>query len=319
MFFPVSGVEVSPLVPPLVSFLISSITASSGVSGGLLILPFQVSVLNYVTPSVSSTNLIYNISAIPGGLYRYIKEGRMVWALTWVILVGSLPGMFAGVLVRVKYLRDPGAFKMFAGIVLLYLGIRLLVETVSRLSGRKLVKNQSPKNSAGATTGNVRIGRKAFLPPNAVISKSSLYLFKIEYEFLGEKYSVRTATLVGMALVVGLFGGIYGIGGGAIIAPFCVSYLGLPIYTVAGAALAGTFLTSLAGVFFYSLHTVTAAGMQAAVAPDWALGLLFGVGGFVGSYVGARLQKFLPERLIRGILGMLVTFLGLQYIIQYFL
>jgi len=45
---------------------------------------------------------------------------------------------------------------------------------------------------------------------------------------------------------VGIVGGVYGIGGGSIIAPFFVSFCGLPVYTVAGAALMGTFVTSIA-------------------------------------------------------------------------
>lgn len=40
-----------------------------------------------------------------------------------------------------------------------------------------------------------------------------------------------------LSFVVGIVGGIYGIGGGAIIAPFFVTFFGLPVYTVAGAAL----------------------------------------------------------------------------------
>ena len=50
--------------------------------------------------------------------------------------------------------------------------------------------------------------------------------------------------------VVGIIGGVYGIGGSAIIAPFFISFFWLPVYTVAGAALMGTFVTSIAGVIF---------------------------------------------------------------------
>jgi uncharacterized protein len=57
--------------------------------------------------------------------------------------------------------------------------------------------------------------------------------------------------LFALALVVGLVGGIYGIGGGAIIAPFVAAIFGLPIYTIGGAALLGTFITSVAGVATY--------------------------------------------------------------------
>ena len=54
-----------------------------------------------------------------------------------------------------------------------------------------------------------------------------------------------------------------------------------------------------------------------AVRPDWLLGALFGVGGLAGTYVGARLQKYLPERWIRLLLGLLVTGVALNYIRQF--
>jgi len=106
------GIDVLPFIPPLVAFLVS-LTASAGVSEAFLLLPFQVSVLHYTSPAVSPTNLIYNIVAIPGGLYRYIKEGRMAWPLTWAVVIGTLPGVFVGAWVRILYLPDPRVFKLF--------------------------------------------------------------------------------------------------------------------------------------------------------------------------------------------------------------
>ncbi|SHJ79257.1 sulfite exporter TauE/SafE family protein [Desulfofundulus thermosubterraneus] len=322
MHFPVSGVDVFPLVPPLVAFLVSSITASAGVSGAFLLLPFMVSALGFTTPAVSPTNLIYNIVAIPGGLARYIREGRMAWPLTWVVIIATLPGVFVGAWIRIRYLPDPKAFKLFVGLVLLYLGVRLLYETTGRyLKSKEQTKNLEKKFRErvqlikGESAGRIAAG----LPPDAVVKTRSVSLRKIEYDFWGETFSFSTPVVFTLALVVGLIGGIYGIGGGAIIAPFVVSILGLPVYTVAGAALAGTFLTSIAGVIVYHLLSLTAVGAQASVSPDWLLGALFGVGGLLGTYFGAYLQKYLPDRLIRGILGSLVTFLAVSYILQYFI
>jgi uncharacterized membrane protein YfcA len=65
MLFPVSGVETYAFIPPLIAFVISFFCSMGGVSGAFLLLPFQMSVLNFTSPSVSSTNLIYNIVAIP--------------------------------------------------------------------------------------------------------------------------------------------------------------------------------------------------------------------------------------------------------------
>ena len=56
MFFEVAGIEVHPLIPPLVALVISTFTSTGGISGAFLLLPFQVSVLGFTSPAVSSTN-----------------------------------------------------------------------------------------------------------------------------------------------------------------------------------------------------------------------------------------------------------------------
>lgn len=321
MYFPVSGVDVSLFIPPLVAFLVSTMTAPAGVSGAFLLLPFQVSALNYTSPSVSPTNLIYNIVAIPGGLYRYIKEGRMAWPLTWVVVAGTLPGVFLGSWLRIVYLPDPKAFKLFVGLVLLYLGGRLALE----FTGGS--KNKKAQNKALEQKFKERVEKlkaesskkiAAGLPADAIVKTKNVSLKKIEYEFWGETYSFGTMTIFTLALFVGIIGGTYGIGGGAIISPFCVSILGLPVYTVAGAALAGTFLTSIAGVIFYTILAMTPVGMTTNVSPDWMLGALFGVGGLLGTYCGAYVQKYLKEKIVKGIMAALILFLALRYITQFF-
>jgi uncharacterized protein len=98
MFFKTAGIEVAPWVPPLVAFAISFFTSMGGVSGAFLLLPFQMSFLGYTAPSVSATNQLFNIVAIPSGVWRYYREGRMVWPLTLVVIVGTLPGVFIGLL-----------------------------------------------------------------------------------------------------------------------------------------------------------------------------------------------------------------------------
>lgn len=298
MYFPVSGVEVNPLVPLLAAFVISLLTAPAGVSGAFLLLPFQVSVLGFTAPAVSPTNLIYNIIATPGGIYRYVQEGRVVWPLAWTIVLGTLPGVFVGAVLRVRYLADPGAFKVFVGCVLLYLGARLLHEALGRLASLTLTRPGT------GTDGTVKI--------------SSVSARKVEYEFDDGLFSFETVPVLLLSLVVGVIGGIYSIGGGSIIAPFLVLIFGLPVYTVAGAALIATFLTSMAGIVFFQMLDAAGVGGGVAVAPDWLLGALLGLGGLAGTYAGARAQRYLPELWIRVVLGILVTLLALSYLGEIF-
>ena len=292
MHFPVSGIDCPLWLPPAVAFAVALVTAPAGISGAFLLLPFQMSVLGFVTPAVTPTNLLYNVIATPGGVFRYAEERRMVWPMAWVIMAGTLPGVFVGAVIRIRYLPDPRYCKLFVAAVLLYLGVRLLAGAIRRRTGVR--------------------------PAGGAVAKTTFASArKIEYVFQGEHYAFDPALLAMVALVVGIIGGIYGVGGGAMIAPFAVAVLGLPAYTVAGAALLGTFVTSIAGVAFFVVLGRTGLSMNA-VTPDWTLGLLFGAGGLVGSYCGARLQKRLPERWIRLFLGFLVTALALSYVVQFF-
>ena len=306
MEFTVSGVTVEPWVPPLVAFVISFFTSMGGVSGAFLLLPFQMSVLGYTTPSVSATNQLFNIVAIPSGVWRYIREGRMVWPLTWVVIIATLPGVLIGAVVRVRYLPDPRSFKLFAAGVLLYIGLRMVLDLVGRRSGSGDTKAAEERFQKLVHEHHLKGEAERVDLPAVVVRRFSLT--RIEYEFYGESFEFSTPGISALAFVVGIIGGIYGIGGGAIMAPFFVSVFGLPVYTVAGAALMGTLITSVAGVVFYSWM---------GVGPDWALGLLFGLGGAVGMYCGARVQKYVPAPAIKVMLCLVILFTAARYVVEF--
>jgi hypothetical protein len=56
----------------------------AGVSGAVLLLPFQVSVLGAPSPAVTPTNLLYNVVATPGALCRYRRQQQTGGHLTAV-------------------------------------------------------------------------------------------------------------------------------------------------------------------------------------------------------------------------------------------
>ncbi|WP_285907032.1 sulfite exporter TauE/SafE family protein [Pseudodesulfovibrio pelocollis] len=307
MYFPVAGIEVSPWVPPLVAMAVSFFTSMGGVSGAFLLLPFQMSFLGYASPSVSATNHLFNIVAIPSGVLRYLREGRMVWPLTWIVIAGTLPGVLIGAVVRVTWLPDASNFKLFAGAVLLYIGIKMVRDLTGRSNGsakaasehrfQELVRKHRSKAGSGE--------------PLPVVRTIAFNLRRTCYEFYGERHDVSTPGIFALSFFVGIVGGTYGIGGGSIVAPFFVTVFGLPIYTVAGAALMGTFVTSVAGVAFYQFLAPFHPDM--AVGPDWLLGILFGLGGMVGMYLGARCQKHVPAQVIKWMLAVVVLGTALKY------
>ena len=304
MYFPISGVEVSPFVPPLVAFTVSFFASMGGISGAFLLLPFQMSVLGYTHPSVSATNQVFNIVAIPSGVYRYIKEKRMVWPLTIAVAVGTLPGVFIGAFIRVSWLPDPKLFKLFVACVLLYIGSRLVRDL--------LKKKPAQPQKASEPRGIVNTAPR----PDFFVEVEEFSTRRIAYTFQGTRYECPTMGIFALSFIVGIIGGTYGIGGGAIIAPFFVAWFGLPVHTISGATLMGTFLTSVAGVTFYML--IAPFYPDQSVAPDWLLGLMFGVGGVAGMYLGARCQKFVPAIAIKWMLGLVIVGTALKYVLEYF-
>lgn len=306
MIFPVSGVETAPWVPPVVAFVISFFTSMGGISGAFLLLPFQVSVLGFASPAVSSTNMVYNVIATPAGVYRYFREGRMAWPLVLSVIVGTFPGVLIGVLIRIIYLPDPGNFKFFVGAVLLYVGVRLAYDTFK--PKKNIIENGS---KADTGSGPAQIA-------NAGFEYREISIRRIAFNFAGQDYSFSPLGIGALSLLVGIIGGAYGIGGGAIIAPIFVAVFGLPIYAVAGATLAGTFLTSAFGIIFYQVIAPVFAETSLSVAPDWRLGFFFGIGGLAGIYLGARCQKFVPAGLIKFLLSLIILMVAGKYLIQFF-
>jgi uncharacterized membrane protein YfcA len=115
--------------------------------------------------------------------------------------------------------------------------------------------------------------------------------------------------LIGLAAVTGCVGGIYGIGGGAILAPILIG-TGRPAAEVAPAALASTFVTSLGGVLTFTLLSIR----EGPVAPNWPTGIAPGIGGIAGGYLGARMQSRLPDTLIRRTVGILAIAIAAQFL-----
>jgi len=245
------------------AFVMAVLATPAGISGAVLLLPFQVSVLGTPSPAVTPTNLLYNVVATPGALYRYWRQGQTGGRLALVLIAGTLPGVIAGSVIRVELLPGPRVFDLVVASVLLPLGCWLSLTSPA-------LPRTEPRQAPG----------------------------------------IPLPALILLAAVVGCVGGIYGIGGGSILAPVLIG-TGRPPREVAPAALASTFVTSVAGVITF---LALSAHHHGSVAPDWPTGIALGIGGLGGAYTGARIQRHLPDTLIRRVMGVLVIAIGVRYL-----
>ncbi|MEW6674194.1 MAG: sulfite exporter TauE/SafE family protein, partial [Thermodesulfobacteriota bacterium] len=219
--------------------------------------------------------------------------------------------------VRVAYLPNPKNFKLFAAAVLLYIGLKMVRDLMRKNSGGK-DKAASEKRFQELVRSHRRktAGNDAALDALPAVRVTHFNRKRLGYTFYEEQFDIPFWGIFALSFIVGIVGGIYGIGGGAIIAPFFVTFFHLPVYTVAGAALMGTFVTSVAGVAFY--QAIAPFYPNLSVAPDWLLGVLFGIGGMAGMYLGARCQKFVPAAIIKWMLAGIIVFTAVKYIAAFF-
>jgi uncharacterized membrane protein YfcA len=246
------------------AFIIAVVASPAGISGAVLLLPFQVSVLGTPSPAVTPTNLLYNVVATPGAIYRYWRQGQTGGRLTRLLVAGTLPGVVAGSIIRVELLPGARVFDLVVGTVLTPLGVWIALSRPAP-QGRSVQAD----------------------------------------------HKIAPSVLVVLSAAVGCVGGIYGIGGGSILAPILIGS-GRPPSEVAPAALASTFVTSVAGVITFTILSIH---QHAPVAPDWLTGIALGIGGLAGAYTGARIQSRLPDQLIRRAMGVLVLAIGIRYLL----
>src|ERR1700680_4952261 len=112
------GTGWTQIVPRVAASPSAVASTPAGISGAVLLLPFQVSVLGTASPAVTPTNLLYNVVAAPGALYRSWRQGQTGGRLALVLIAGTVPGVIAGSVIRVELLPGPRVFDLVVAAVL---------------------------------------------------------------------------------------------------------------------------------------------------------------------------------------------------------
>ncbi|MFD8659783.1 sulfite exporter TauE/SafE family protein [Streptomyces globisporus] len=151
--------------------LISVATAPVGVSGAVFLLPVQVSVLGVPSPAITPTNLLYNVVAGPGALLRHHRAGTLRGPLTRLLVLGTVPGVVVGAVIRVFAVPGPSVFRLLIAVLLLPLGGWLCLRTLRRASRPAPAREPSPRAvtrlamAVGVAGGIYGIGGGSLLGP----------------------------------------------------------------------------------------------------------------------------------------------------------
>ncbi len=114
--------------------------------------------------------------------------------------------------------------------------------------------------------------------------------------------------LIIIGLSAGILSGLVGVGGGIVMVPLFVLFLGLTQHNAQGLSLA-VMLPPVTFLAVYNYHTAGSGGNI-----DWRIALtvslLFAIGGFIGSKIALQID----QRMLRKIFGVFMLFVAVKLI-----
>ena len=109
-----------------------------------------------------------------------------------------------------------------------------------------------------------------------------------------------------IGLVSGVTSGLFGVGGGVVMVPAMMFFLGLPIKTAIGTSLLVILPTSLAGSYkHYTQGNV-----------DWRVALTLAPMAIVGSWTGAWLTTHISDQNLKRVFGGFLVLVGLRLLLM---
>lgn len=254
-----------------------------GIGGGLLMVP-ALTVFNVPLVQATATSLVGVLLSSISGSLRNLSAGELNWRVSLALaLFGVITAQVGAWLGD----RAPDAVLSLAFAVLLLITIYLM--TLRQKLKTAEVRRQEPENSnqeAGNTAGISYTGREEVQSKiqNPQIQDSQIQTLQFE----STTDSFRLAPIAGIGLLAGLLSGLFGVGGGVVMVPLQMLFLGEPIKAAVRTSLGAIVAIAISGL---ARHTWNGNVL-------WIPGLCLGIGGIVGAQVGSRLLPHLAEHTV---------------------
>jgi uncharacterized membrane protein YfcA len=307
-FFKTGNVYMNPLIVFGGAFIIGILFVIMGAAGGLFTAAFQITAIGTNGPiginagnTIKPTNLFLTLCSPISGLLSYLKEKRFAYPVAIPFAIGIVIGaFFIGPPLSAKYL-NLAAFKFYLGMICLVIGIKLYIESLaSSIEKKKAMKAIVQKFNAAVKEAK-ESGKALQL---GSIEFDKFHPVKFEMRFWGETFIAKPLLMVCGGVVMGIVASSFGVGGGFMFMPFMTTMVGYPMYLAVPIALAGAFSTSVGGIAKYVMM-----GYQ----PDWIMAALIAAGAMCGGVIGPKIQKMMPEILLKRLLAGALILTCLKY------
>lgn len=228
---------------------------------------------------------------------NYLKAKRLAWPLGLALGLGSL---FGGLIIpiitggKISF----SAYQGWFGVAVFVVGGFLLYETTPKgQAGKKAAK-------AAAQAFEKSVKEKS-LDAAEGIKVTKWGIGRIEFSFFGAEFGFNPIMAFIGGIIIAAISSFLGVGGGFLYVPYLTSIVGLPMFVVAG--------TSALAVFASMVMSIASYLNFAGAVVDWALIGTELIGIFVGSMIGPRTQKYIPDIWLKRLFVVLALYVGLGY------
>lgn len=298
---------------------------------------------NLVTDSIRVSNQwLVGLSALISST-NYFKMGRLVAPLGMCLAIGGvggswlIPALTAGK-VNLK------AYIGYFGLIVLLLGVMLLKETTKGGQNKKKKAKEAAaafekqKDEGGETDEGVKVVHGSwglmFVALALVVASAlwvnlvgdpkwvayilvlagwgtTFFIGSIKFTFFGVEFNFKAFVPMLGGIFIAAIAAFLGIGGGFLFVPFLTSVAGLPMFLVAGTSALVVLVGMIVSIFTYMVGK--------GVPVSWSLIGVELIGIFIGSMIGPRTSKYIPDIWLKRLFVFLAFYVGIRYTTKGFL
>jgi uncharacterized membrane protein YfcA len=307
--FPLAGVRVPIWHLVWMGFWTGYTMAVVGEAAGIFALPYQMSILQFSAPSVTPTTQLITLLNPIGALLGFHRARQTNWDFALWVCVGGMAGAVIGPFIRMTVLSDPKPFTVAVGLALAITGVHLCVAAWRGFHTQVGFE----RKFAAAARDETAAGRSpSGLPRDTRIETVEKGHWSITIAYWGESWTMRTPILFAVGLGVGAISSTLGVGGGFLLVPIFAAFYGLPIYVLVAASIPFVVLLSAVSLITYSVVVPIFTGTR--LPAEFAWGLFASAGGILGAWCAAKTQRFVPQPLLKLMLGAITAAAGILYI-----
>ena len=270
----------------IIGIIVGTLSTLGGIGGGVLIIPIFITLTDIDLLVAKGTSLFMILLSSGVGTLTHYRNGRINLKKILVFAVFSIAGSFFSLLILSLISIDNTIFNLLFGLFEIFIALRMI------LKARKESGNEKTKILQLTTGVNEDVSPEV--------------AEKIKFHVDNKKGLFVSLFLFFLS---GMLATFLGIGGGVINTPTLYGVLNFPIHDAAAASTGIIFINMVFNVIGY--------GIKGQI--DWILGLVMGFGMMIGSFFSAHHAIKIPRTITLYIISALLTIVGMNFVINFFL